>query len=106
MPFLLGTIVGAIIAILLFSRLFEWALFMRVLNDPVHGKLASVFCAWLLAVVVRTFTAYPGEAAFPIMVYTIVSIGFGVLAYNRGVALRAEMEEAADSYAEHEEIFK
>ena len=44
-----GALTGSILAMLILSTLFEWAIFKRIMDDPVYGKGASVFAAWLLA---------------------------------------------------------
>jgi len=45
----MGTIIGGAMAVYLLAALWEWALFKRVMNDPVFGKLASVVAGWLTA---------------------------------------------------------
>lgn len=42
-------LLGGVVAILLLSVLWEWALFKRVLDNPLTGKLAAVGAAWLTA---------------------------------------------------------
>jgi len=46
---MIGSLTGSILVMLVLSTVFEWAIFKRVMNDPVYGKGASVFAAWLLA---------------------------------------------------------
>ena len=62
MAAIIGLFVGAAIVLHLLSALFEWALFKRVMDDPVAGKATSLFAAWVLvslliasgAVILRT----------------------------------------------------
>jgi hypothetical protein len=48
MAVIIGLFIGAAIVLHLLSALFEWALFKRVMDDPVAGKATSLFAAWVL----------------------------------------------------------
>ena len=89
---IIGYLVGATIAIVLLSWLWEWALFKRVLDDPANGKVASTATAWLTAGTLAGFGMADGGPFHTVayLIYLIPAIGVGIWGYRRGVALRQE----------------
>lgn len=92
-----GMLTGAILAILVLSMLFEWALFKRVMDDPVYGKGASVFAAWVAAIGVYAMSDYP--SAYGYMCYTAAAIFIAPFKFRRGMRLRDEQEEPAEQFS-------
>jgi hypothetical protein len=93
----LGGLLGGLIAIYLLAKLWEWALFMRVLDDPVVGKLSSVAAAWATAGTLSGFGLARGPDFVWIgyLLYLIPALILGVFGYRRGLKIRAQ--DAADS---------
>jgi hypothetical protein len=65
---MIGTFIGSILAMQVFSLLFEWAIFKRLMDDPVAGKVASLFTAWAFAAIIYAADSN-GRGAFPILIY-------------------------------------
>jgi hypothetical protein len=97
----LGSVVGGLLAIYALSMVWEWALFKRINDDPVTGKLSAVGAAWLSAGTLAGFGMANGGPFlwFAFLVYLIPALLVGFLFHRRGLQLR---EEAADDtdYAE------
>jgi len=47
----MGQVVGGALLIYLLSKLIEWAIIKRVMNDPIAGGFVSVGIAYVLAVI-------------------------------------------------------
>ena len=108
MPYLVGQLVGAFIAVWLFSRLIEWAVLKRVLNDPVIGKVGSVAAALVVIEVVFYFTSYsPFNSVYPsgAASYAFAALVWGVFGYAKGAKLRDENWEDAPA-SELDETFR
>lgn len=60
MPALIGMMVGGILAVYLLSKLVEWLVVKRVMDDPVNGVIVSVIAAYILAVVIYGFGSADG----------------------------------------------
>lgn len=101
----LGALTGGIIGVWLFAMIWEWALFKRVMNDPVMGKGLSVACSYLTASTVYGFASARGAAFNPagFLIYLpglfVIGIWWGV----RGMNLR---NEAYDYGADDNERLK
>lgn len=86
MPYLVGQIIGGVLLIYLLALLWEWALFQRVVSDPVFGKLSSVLAAWLCAAAISGWGhadggPYDWSQFGKLMIPAVV---VGVMAYHRG----------------------
>jgi hypothetical protein len=57
---LLGFIVGGAFGVFILYSIWEWALFMRIFDDPMQGKLASVAAAYVSAAVLYGFGSADG----------------------------------------------
>ena len=80
---LLGQAAGSIVAVYLFHAIWEFALFRRIMDDPVKGKLASVIAAYLTVTAIYGL----GTGAFnPIYLVGAAVVGF--FAVRRGIRLR------------------
>jgi hypothetical protein len=100
MPYLVGQLVGAFIAVWLFSRLIEWAVLKRFLNNPVFGKVGSVLAALLVIEVIYYFTSYsPFNSVYPTGAasYAFAALVWAVFGYAKGAKLRDENWEDAPS---------
>lgn len=93
MTYLIGTFVGGLLAILMLSIAWEKALFQRVMDDPVNGKLAAVLAAWLTASAIAGFgMANDGPYYWQAFLeYALPALAVGFLAWRRGEKLREEM---------------
>ncbi|MBA16624.1 MAG: hypothetical protein CMN73_09760 [Sphingomonas sp.] len=94
MAYIIGSIVGSLIAIYLLAALWEWLLFKRVLDDPLMGKLLSVGAAWLTSGVLGGFgMADRGPYYWPaFLIYAPAAAILALFAYRRGMQLREEIE--------------
>jgi hypothetical protein len=93
---LAGQIIGAAIAMFLFSWLIEWALFKRILDDPVQGKVGSVVAAWLIASLVHL----ANDPGYPetFVIYGIPAIAIGIWKYRVGKKARDNFDELEDTF--------
>jgi hypothetical protein len=97
---LIGNLIGGLIAMYLLASLWEWALFKRIMDDPVAGKVAAVVTGWLTAGTVAGFgMADGGDYAWRAFgLYAIPAMVVGVMFYRRGLKIREE-----DADIEHDE---
>ncbi len=56
----MGQIIGGALLIYLLSKLIEWALIKRIMNDPIAGGFVSVGIAYVLAVIIYGFGSANG----------------------------------------------
>ncbi|WP_341712064.1 hypothetical protein [Erythrobacter sp.] len=98
MAFTLGAIVGGTIAIYLLYALWEWALFKRVMNDPLAGKVASVASAYVTGSTLAGFGGADGGPYYwgAFADYLIPALIVGALAAKRGFDMRAEASASAE----------
>ena len=91
----MGSIIGGLIAILMLSMLWEWALFKRVMDDPVKGKLSSVAAAWLTAGTLAGFGMADGGPFFTTayLIYLLPALIIGGWAFYSGMKARERIEE-------------
>ena len=96
--FTIGGLIGGFLAMYVLSLLWEWALFKRINDDPVTGKLSAVAAAWLSGSALAGFGMANGEpyAWFAFSIYLIPAILVGFLFYRRGMKLRDETEDGED----------
>ena len=92
MAYLLGSLVGGLIAIYLLAALWEWALFKRILDDPLKGKLAAVGAGWLTSSVLAGFGMADGGSYYwpAFLAYLPAAAIMAFFAYNRGQRLREQ----------------
>ncbi|MGN6820099.1 MAG: hypothetical protein ACTHJR_15650 [Sphingomonas sp.] len=90
--FLVAGMVGGILGIWILKTLLEWAIFKRVMNDPVAGKLASVGCAYAIAIFLYGYLARNG-VGLAALVYFPGLMLWSVLGYIRGTKTKAEMTD-------------
>lgn len=90
--FSIGGLIGGLIAVYLVSKLWEKLLFQRVMDDPVKGKLASVFAGWLTASAIAGFGMADGGPYrwFAFVLYGVPAILIAVLAHRSGMKLREQ----------------
>lgn len=86
----MGQFVGGVVGVFFLYVIWEWALFKRVANDPVTGKLSSVAAAYATAVVVYGFSSANGGQWQPagLLIYLPGALIVAVYGYNRGMKLR------------------
>jgi hypothetical protein len=87
---LIGLLVGSTIAIYFLYAIWEFALFKRVFDDPLKGKLSSVAAAYLSGGALAGLGMADGGpfvwGAF--LQYLLPAIIVAIIAYRRGLALR------------------
>ena len=86
----MGEFVGGVIGVYLLYAIWEWALFKRVADDPVTGKLGSVAAAYATAVIAYGFGSANGGPWQPtgLLIYLPGALIVAVYGYNRGMKLR------------------
>lgn len=94
MAAIIGQFIGAFIGIFLFSMLLEWAIFKRVMNDPVAGKVSTTLAALLLAELIWFLTSSNHfDYTIGAVSYVIASAVLGFFAYKKGLRLREEQHD-------------
>jgi hypothetical protein len=90
MAYILGQIVGGVFAILLLNALLEWAIFKRVFDDPIKGKVGSVAAAYLMGSTLAGFGGADGGPYYwgAFSDYAAPAIIVGAYAFWRGKHLR------------------
>ncbi len=89
----IGQLAGAFIAMYLFSKLFEWAIFKRVFDDAVKGKVGSVLAALALAEGAYAFSSMGTSTyAFGAISYFVAALVFAVRGYIRGTDINIESQ--------------
>ena len=93
----LGAFVGGLLIIALVAMLVEKAIFQRLFDDPVVGKLSSVAAGWLAVSTVAGFGMADGGpfAALAYLIYLPPAVAVAIWFYRRGLALRELMAEQA-----------
>lgn len=92
-----GQAIGGLLAIAGLSLLAEWALFKRVMDDPAAGKAASVFAAWVIAMLVYSTSYAPNGGGYA--AYTFAAIVVAAFKVRKGLRLRAEQEDGGEWYS-------
>lgn len=94
MSYMIGSLVGGLILIYLLSKVWEWALFKRVMDEPTSGKLASVVAAWATAGTIGGFGMADGGpyAWWAFAIYLLPALFVGVFAYRAGAKLSVEQD--------------
>ena len=92
MAFLIGSLVGGTIGIYILYAIWEFALFKRVFDDPLKGKLSSVAAAYLSGAGLAGLGMADGGpyvwGAF--LQYLIPALIVAIIAYRSGMALRKQ----------------
>lgn len=96
MAALLGMLVGGTLGVFILYVIWEWALFMRIFDDPMRGKLVSVAAAYFSAVVIYGFGAANGGPWNPggVIIYLPGALIIFVYAWRRATKLREKSVEA------------
>ncbi len=104
--FSIGGLVGGLLLITILALALEWAIFKRLFDDPVKGKLSSVFAAWLLAGLIAGFGMAEGGQfeTMAFLVYLLPAIIIGIWFYKKGDDLRETIaiQKAEESAAPFE----
>jgi hypothetical protein len=93
---LIGMLIGGTIGVYLLYAIWEFALFKRVMDDPVAGKLSAVGAAYFTAGVLGGFGMADGGpfAWNAFAIYLIPALIVGAFAHQRGSNLRVEKDGA------------
>lgn len=97
MAALLGAFVGGFLIVTLLALLVEKAVFQRLFDDPVAGKLWSVATGWLAASTLAGFGMADGGpfAVTAYLLYLPPALVVGFWFYRRGLKLREMIDEDA-----------
>lgn len=97
MPYLIGSLVGGMLGVYIMYCLWEWALFKRIANDPMIGKLASVVAAYLTAGILFGFMEHFDGSFEPsgLIVYLPGALITFVIAYRSALRVRRQIAEQA-----------
>ena len=101
MAVIVGMAIGAAIVLRLFALLLEWAVFKRVMDDPIAGKVTSLFAAWVLvalilasgAVLIRGIAIVIFGAIALILLPFAIRSGFKVRRRISEESLQTDLEE-------------
>ena len=93
MAYLLGEVLGGMLGMFLLWSLFEWAIFKRVFDDPIKGKLTSVLAAYLVGSTIAGFGGADGGPYYwPAFIdYAIPAAIVGFFAYFSGKRLKEKI---------------
>lgn len=94
----MATMVGGILGVFLFSYIWEWVVFKRVLNNPLLGKTLSVVFGYLTCAIVWGFTSTHGTGWNP-SGFVIYALGLAIAGFffvKRGMQLRDDQLYAGD----------
>lgn len=92
MAVILGMAIGAAILLRLFALLFEWAVFKRAMNDPVAGKVTSLFAAWVLVALICASGAVLMRG-IAILIFGAVAVILLPFAIRSGLKVRRRVRE-------------
>lgn len=56
----MGQLLGGVFAVFMLYFIWEWALFMRIMDDPMRGKISSAIAAYLTSSILYGFGAANG----------------------------------------------
>lgn len=91
MAYFIGLVIGGVIGIYLLSSLLEWAVFKRVVDDPVVGKVGSVVAAYAIAVAAYGLSSATADGQWnplSILNYLPGAVIVGALKYRAGIKAR------------------
>lgn len=85
-------VVGSFVSLWIWKYVWEFALFKRVLSDPVAGKLCSVAAAYVSGVALGMMIGgWPRLVAVSVGALPAAAL-WAIVGYNRGLSLRYEQE--------------
>ena len=93
-----GSMIGALLAMMVLSFILEWALFKRVMDDPVAGKVGSLIFALVLASIIFMLNGNPNTAA--LLFYGAAALLLLPCKIWRGMGTRARLEEPDEALGE------
>ena len=96
MEYSIGQLVGGTFAVFLLYFIWEWALFMRIMDDPMRGKLLSVLAAYFTASTVYGFGAANGGPYIldGFAIYLVGGLIVSIYAWNRANKLKSASDES------------
>ena len=93
--YFIGQVIGGIIAVYLLSKLVEWAVIKRVMDDAIKGGFVSVAIGYALAAILYGFGEANGGPWIP-NGFLLYMPGAVVVALVRMIMRKRRIEEAAD----------
>lgn len=91
----MGEIIGGLLAMAGLSFILEWAIFKRIVDSPVVGKVGSLAAAFPLAVVLYSF-GEPGRGSAAFIIYGIPTLLLLPYKIWRGKQTEARNEEESE----------
>ncbi|HSI18623.1 MAG TPA: hypothetical protein VK980_12685 [Sphingomonas sp.] len=104
MAAIIGMVIGAAIVLRLFSLLFEWAIFKRVMDDAVAGKVTSLFAAWVLIALILASGAVLIRGG-AILIYGATALMLLPFAMRSGLKVRKRIADEHGLHADLEDTF-
>ena len=101
---MIGAFVGGFVLIYLLSKLIEWAVIKRVMDDPIKGGFTSIAIAYVLASILYGFGSANGGAWLPYG-FMIYMPGAAAVALIR-MAMRKTREPQPSETDDLEETFR
>lgn len=95
MAYVVGQTIGGMFGIFILYILVEWAIFKRVFDDPIKGKLTSVFVAYLIGSLLAGFGRADGGTYYwgAFLDYAIPSVLVACFAFYAGKRLKEQSRE-------------
>lgn len=93
MAYLIGQIVGGTVGVFLVFLLLEWAIFKRIFDDPLKGKLSSALAAYFVGSSLAGFGRADGGSYYwgSFIDYAVPAIIVGIYAFWQGKSLRERL---------------
>ena len=104
MAAIIGMVIGAAIVLRLFSLLFEWAIFKRVMDDPLAGKVTSLFAAWVLVTLILASGAVLMRGG-AILIFGATALMLLPFAMRSGFKVRRRIADEHGLHADLEDTF-
>ncbi|MDB5581323.1 MAG: hypothetical protein JWR80_6499 [Bradyrhizobium sp.] len=104
MAVIIGMVIVAALVLRLFSLLLEWAIFKRVMDDPIAGKVISLLAAWALTSLIIASGAiiFRGGALLLIGAAALLLLPFAI---RSGLAARRRVLAGGGTQAHLKETF-
>lgn len=105
-PAIIGLLVGSFLAVVTLSMILEFAIFKRVMDDPVKGKVGSVLAALVLIEIIYAWSSH-ARPIYPIGAgcYFLAAVVWGTIAYSRGVKAREYQYEDSGEAEHYDQTF-
>ena len=91
----MGQLVGGVFGVFLMYFVWEWTLFMRIMDDPMRGKISSAVAGYLSASILDGFaTANGGPFVFDgFLVYSLGGMVVFAYAWTKANKLKEKPDD-------------